>query len=95
MQKGWMYMKQISQRLLPWLALCLLTLLLLTGCVSAAPDKTPPLLVSIESGASITPEETADFQQAALATTAYYQEQGLQLKKPVSYYRFMGRILIS
>ena len=77
-------MKQISQRLLPWLALCLLTLLLLTGCVSAAPDKTPPLLVSIESGASITPEETADFQQAALATTAYYQEQGLQLKKPVT-----------
>ena len=78
-------MKQISQRLLPWLALCLLTLLLLTGCVSAAPDKTPPPpLLSIESGPDITPEETADFQQAARATTAYYQEQGLQLKKPVT-----------
>ena len=78
-------MKQISQRLLPWLTLCLLTLLLLTGCVSAAPDKAPPsLLISIESGDGITLEETADFQQAARATTAYYQEQGLQLKKPVT-----------
>ena len=78
-------MKQISQRLLPWLTMCLLTLLLLTGCVSAAPDKAPPsLLISIESGDGITLEETADFQQAARATTAYYQEQGLQLKKPVT-----------
>lgn len=67
-----------------WLIFCLLSISLLTGCVSASTDDNAANTVRIEAMADITQDEVADFSHAADETIQYYHEAGLSLDHPVT-----------
>ena len=77
-------MKLHSRSITHWIVCLLLSIFLLTGCVSAAPGDNATNSVQIESMSDILQEEVADFRHAAGDTAKYYSEAGLVLNKPVT-----------
>ena len=67
-----------------WLVFCLLSIFLLTGCVSASPGYNKTSSILIECMADIVQAEVTDFRHSADETVKYYQEVGLLLNKPVT-----------